>query len=312
MPLNLHHLRTFAVVVRTGRVGIAARDLGVTQPAVSRSIRELEAQLGIRLLERRADGVVPTAAGRELYDHASAISALEREAEEAMGAVRGLDRGTLHVAASTTIATYVLPRVIGLFKRAHPGIEFRLSAVHTRILVPMVRHYLVDLAFAEAPVSDRRLNVRRWIMDEMVLITAPDHPFARRLGEGDTILPSDLEGELLVLREPESGTRDLVLRGLAAAGVIPTHTMAVDGTEVIKHLVAEGLGVAIVSHFAVADQVALGRLVVVPVAGLRITRPFNRLRVVGRKAAPSARAFQKLLSAEAERRGALDGVSSVG
>ena len=304
MPLNLHHLRVFAVVGRLGGIGIAARELGVSQPAVSRSIRELEAELGVKILERGNDGAVPTAAGRELYEHAQAVVAAERAAEEAMSAVRGLERGTLHVGASTTIATYVLPPVIGAFTRGHPGIELRLSAVHTRVLVPLVRHHQVDVALAEAPVADPRIVVKRWITDEMVVIASPKHPLARRAHSGQSIMPSALDEEVLILREPESGTRELVLRGLSAVGIAPARTMSVDGTEVIKQLVAEGLGIAVVSRDTVTDLIALGRLVRLHVNGLTIVRPFNRLTLLHRRPSSAARAFLKLLAEEAERRAA--------
>jgi DNA-binding transcriptional LysR family regulator len=302
MPLNLHHLRTFAVVVQLGGIGAAARALRVSQPAVSRSIRELESEVGLTLLARGAAGVIPTEAGRELYEHARAIVSSERAAVEAMSAVRGMERGTLHIGASTTIATYVLPQLIGPFARAHPGIELRLSAVHTRMLVPLVRDYLVDVALAEAPVKDPRVLVTQWILDEMIVIAAPTHRLALEAGTGRTVSPAMLDEELLILREPESGTRDLVLRGLTAAGIAPARTMSVDGTEVIKQLVAEGIGIAVVSHAAVADQVALGRLVTLKIAGVRLARPFNRISVPRSRPSAAARAFLKLLGDEARRR----------
>jgi len=302
MALNLHHLRVFAVVGKLGGIGVAARAIGVSQPAVSRSIRELEAELGLRIIERGTTGIVLTAAGRELYEHAQAVIAAERAAEEAMLAVRGLSRGTLHVGASTTIATYLLPPLIGAFSRAHPGIELRLSAVHTRILVPLVRHHQVDVALAEAPVSDPRIVVRRWITDEMVVIASPAHPLAQSARDGQPVAPSALDEELLVLREPESGTRDLVLRALSAANIAPARTMAVDGTEVIKQLVAEGVGIAVVSRDAVADQVSLGRLVTLRVEGLTIVRPFNRLMLLRKRPSAAARAFLEMLAEEAKRR----------
>jgi DNA-binding transcriptional LysR family regulator len=160
----------------------------------------------------------------------------------------------------------------------------------------------VDIALAEAPVADPRIVVRRWITDEMVVIASPEHPLALKSRNGHAILPSALDEELLILREPESGTRDLVLRGLSAVHVAPARTMAVDGTEVIKQLVAEGIGIAVVSRDTVTDQIALGRLVSLPVQGLTIVRPFNRLTLLRRRPSAAARAFLKLLAEEAERR----------
>ncbi len=301
MAINLHHLRAFGAVVRLGGIGAAARSIGISQPAISRSIRELERDLGVSLLVRRAQGVVPTAAGRELFEHAQSIDATERAAAEAMAAARGLEHGTMRVGASTTIATYVLPAIIGEFTRAHPGISLSLSAVHTRMLVPMVRDYEVDVALAEAPVVDPRMRVVHWITDEMVVIAAPGHRIVHAAAGGE-VPPDVVSGELLILREPESGTRDIVLRGLRDAGVTPARTMSVDGTEVIKQLVAEGIGIAVVSRDAVSDQLALGRLVAFHIAGARIERPFSRLSMPRAHPSAAARAFLRLLAAEAERR----------
>jgi DNA-binding transcriptional LysR family regulator len=174
--------------------------------------------------------------------------------------------------------------------------------VHTRMLVPLVREDVVDIALAEASVTDPRVIATRWMMDEMVLIAAPTHPLVQRAGAEQAILPSALDEELLILREPESGTRDFVLRRLTAAGIVPTRTMAVDGTEVIKQLVAEGVGIAVVSCDTVTEMVALGRLTILRIEGVSIVRPFNRLAVARRRPSAAARAFLKLLADEAERR----------
>lgn len=304
MPMNLHQLRVFAAAVRHDGIGAAARALGMSQPAVSRAVAELERDLGVQLLERSTSGVHATPVGLELFEHAQAVAAAERGAEEAMAAARGLTSGTLHIGASTTIATYVLPPLIGAFARDHPGIDLRLSSVHTRVLVPLVRNYEVDVAFAEAPVADPRVTVTRWITDDMVVVAAPTHRLAQRAAVKGAVEPAALDEELLILREPESGTRDLVLQGLTAGGVVPTRTMSADGTEVIKRLVAEGVGIAVVSRVTVAEQLALGRLTVVPVRGLRLTRPFNRLSTAGRRPSAAARAFIDLLAEEARRRDA--------
>jgi DNA-binding transcriptional LysR family regulator len=136
----------------------------------------------------------------------------------------------------------------------------------------------------------------------MVVIASPAHPLARRARDGQPIAPSALDEELLILREPESGTRDLVLRALSAANIAPARTMAVDGTEVIKQLVAEGVGIAVVSRDAVADQVSLGRLATLRVDGLTIVRPFNRLMLLRKRPSAAARAFLEMLAEEAKRR----------
>jgi DNA-binding transcriptional LysR family regulator len=295
VALNLHLLRLFVAVAEHGGIVAAARALGVSQPAVSRGVRELGHQVGIPLLERTPKGVRLTAAGAAVYEYARGVFAAERAVEETVAALQGVERGTLHIGASTTIAAYALPEVIAAFTRERPGIDIHLSSIHTRMLVERLRRYELDVALGEAPVSDRRIQIRRWRMDEMVIIAAPTHPLAVAQAAGHRVLPAALAPERLLLREPESGTRTIVQHALQAAGVEPMRTMAVDGTEVIKQLTVAGVGIAIVSRCAVADALSSGRLVTIDVDGLRITRPFNRLSLRGRRPSSTTRAFLETL-----------------
>lgn len=299
MSLNLHLLRLFTAVVDNDGVVSAARALNLSQPAVSRAVRELERQLGLTLLERTSRRVRLTSDGAEIYAHARGVFAAERGVNDAIQELKGLTRGVLHIGGSTTIATYVLPRIIAEFSRLHPRVELRLSAVHTRVVVEMLRRYELDVALAEAPVDDDGIDVRPWRMDEMVMIAGARH----RLASARTVQRSDLVDELFLLREPESGTRGIVMRALAAAGLEPRRTMSIDGTEVIKQVVAEGLGLAVVSRAAVSDQLAAGRLVELTVPGLEIRRPFNRLELQRRRPTAAARAFLALLARRADPTG---------
>jgi DNA-binding transcriptional LysR family regulator len=289
--MNLHLLRLFTAVVDEGGIVAAAQALNLSQPAVSRAMRELEIQLGVPLLERAGRRVRLTPEGAEIYGQARNIYAAERAAEETLADLKGLRHGVLRVGASTTIATYVLPKLIGTFARLHPQVELRLSAVHTRVIVDMLLQFDLDVALAEAPVTAREITIVPWRIDEMVVIAGPTHPLASR----GSIAPSDLSKELFVLREPESGTRGIVLRSLVDAGVEVSRTMSVDGTEVIRQVVAEGVGIAVVSRIAVADQLRAGRLVTLDVKGLRIERPFNRLELARRRPSIAAQAFLELL-----------------
>lgn len=290
--MNLHLLRLFTAVVEHGSVGAAARSLGVSQPAVSRAVRELETQTGLALLERSARGIRLTAEGEEVYAHARGVYAAERAVEESIASMKGMQKGTLHIGASTTIATYVLPEILSRFSDQHPGIELMLSAVHTRMLVQMLRRYELDVVLAEAPVHDERIRVMPWRMDEMIAIVPPHHRLTTHRGP---VPPSALSDELIVLREPESGTRTIVLKALAHAGVEVRRSISVDSTEVIKQLVAGGFGIGVVSRVAVQEQLSLGRVVELKVKGLHVTRPFNRLALRGRRPSSATRAFLSVL-----------------
>ncbi len=154
----------------------------------------------------------------------------------------------------------------------------------------MVHRHELDVALAEAPVTGADIVVVPWRTDTMVVITSPNHRLV-----GTAVRPDDLADELFVLREPESGTRAIVLQGLEKAGLEPRRVMSVDGTEVIKQIVAEGLGIGVVSRFAVGPELEAGALVALDVRALKIQRPFNRLAL--EKASPStaARAFLSLI-----------------
>ncbi|HET7458664.1 MAG TPA: LysR family transcriptional regulator [Gemmatimonadaceae bacterium] len=297
MALNLHLLRLFASVVEHDGFTAAARAVHVSQPAISRAVRDLEAQLGVPLLVRGGGrGVKLTAAGETLYGHARGVFASERAAEDALAALRGVERGRLRVGASFNIATYALPPVIEAFVARHPGVDLTLSALHTRDLAEMLVAFDLDVAIAETPVADARIDARHWRWDDMVVIAAPGHPLAGRR----RVPPDALSRERFVLREPESATRDMVIAGLRAAGVVPERTMSVDTSEAIKQLVAAGCGIGVVSRAAVAEQVALRRIVVLDVAGLTIRRSFSQLLLRAHQPSTAAATFNAVLLEHAD------------
>jgi DNA-binding transcriptional LysR family regulator len=293
MALNVALLRAFAAVAEHGGFTSAARSLGVSQPAVSRALRELERGCGFTLVERSARGARLTRAGEAFLHDARSVVAAMRAAESTLASLGGLSHGRLHVGASTTIATYVLPAFIGRFVEIHPTVEVRLDTAHTRGVLQMLLDHALDSALTEAPISHPRVRARRWLTDRLVPIAAPGHPLSSR----KRIPPSALSSELLLLREPASGTRSIVIAGLRAVGAAPGRTMEIDGPEAIKQIAAHGRGVAIVSRFTVGEQLALGTLVELDIPKLRIERPFYRLSLVHGRSSLAARAFEELLDA---------------
>jgi DNA-binding transcriptional LysR family regulator len=292
MALNLHLLRLFAAVAAEGSFSRAAEVLHVSQPAVSRGVREFEAQLGTRLLERGAGGVSLTAEGAALMRHAGALFAAERAAEEDVAAWRGLARGSLTVGASTTIATWFLPPLLAAFQAAHPAIELRLRIANTAAIAEALLARELEVALVEGPVDQPGIQGQPWREDRMVLIAGAPHPLARA---GGVLDPASLAPERIILRERGSGTRDVADAALAALGVSPAATLEVGSTEMIVQVVAAGLGVAIVSLAAARDQMALGRLVALRVRGLAVSRQLTRLSLPGRQPSAAAVAFGRLL-----------------
>jgi len=293
MSLNLHLLRLFAAVARHGSFSRAAEALHLSQPSVSKGVRDFEAQVGSRLLERRGTGgVVVTEAGALLMRHAATLFAAERAAEEDLAALRGLHRGTLSVGASTTVATYHLPPILGAFHKRYPEVELRLTSANTHDVAELLNARELDIALVEGPIDDPGIAVQPWREEAMVLIAAPDHRLAA--------LPADfaaeeIEAEIVIVREPGSGTRDVALAALDSHRLAPKSILEVGSTEAIKQIVAGGLGIAIVSAAAAADQIALGKLVVLQARDFAVRRMLTRLSLPTRQPSAAAAAFDRLL-----------------
>ena len=295
MPLNLTLLRSFYAVASAGSVSGAARDGFISQPALSKAVRELERQLGVPLMERTTRGVVLTEGGRTLHEYARVIFATERAAVEALTTHRTLSGGLLRLGASTTISTYVLPKLMGQFRALHPGLTMRLQRANTRDIEAQLCAYELDVALVEGPAHSEAIVSQVWREEELVCVCGPSHPLANR----DRVWPSDLATCDWVTREEGSGTREVVERALYPYGLPPASALEIGGAEALKQTVAEGLGIAVVSRVAAADQIALGKLLVLPLAEPDMRRPFYWLELSGRPLSPAARGFQSFIFGKA-------------
>jgi DNA-binding transcriptional LysR family regulator len=290
MALNLNSLRLFLAVATHGGFSRAARVTGVSQPAISKAVRLLEQQGGAQLLVRAPAGVVLTEAGRLLLEHARALFAEERSAEERLEALRGLRHGVLRVGASTTLASYFLPPILGELYRAHPGIDLQLLSANARAVLGAVLEHQVELGLVEGPVHDGRLEIRPWREDELLVVAAPGHPLTRKRG----VTGAQLMEELLLLREEGAGTRDVTLAALRRRRWTPTRSFEVNSTEAIKGLVAAGVGWAVLSARAVRDELQVGRLKRIDVPDFALRRSLSWVRWRARRLGPAATAFRSL------------------
>jgi DNA-binding transcriptional LysR family regulator len=293
MPLNLHLLRLFATVVQTGSFSRAADTLHISQPAISKGVRDFELQVGCRLLDRTSKGVRPTREGQALLRHAETLFAAERAAEDELLSLRNLEAGSLRIGASTTIATYMIAEYLGVFRRQYPGIDLHVVSANTRDIAELMLAHNIEIALVEGPIEDHDLVSRAWRTDVMSLITSPTHAFA--LSDG-AIDPAALEDEILIVREPGSGSREVVAQALANCGVEPRRTLEIGSTEAIKQAVACDVGVSIVSTATIDDQVKLGRLKIIPMKDLQISRRLWQLKAPGRIDIPAAIAFERIIN----------------
>jgi DNA-binding transcriptional LysR family regulator len=293
MAMNLHHLRIFAAVAEQRGFSRAAVALRISQPAVSKAVRQLERQAGVPLVERAGRASRLTTAGEQLAARARELFGVEEAAEEELRALRGLEVGSLRVGASTTIATYLLPPILARFHEAHPAIVLRVISANTRAITRALLERRLDIALVEGPVEHPRIDARRWRSDELVLIAPPDHRLVRRR----KVSAHELIAERFVVRERGSGTREVAERALSKHGVHPVAALQLGSTEAVKQAVAAGLGVAIVSRYAAADQLALGRIALVRLHGVELKRTLAELRLEGRKPSAPAAAFARFMRA---------------
>jgi len=293
MALNLHHLRIFSRVAELGGFSRAAEAMHLSQPAVSKSVRELERQLQVTLFDRSAGAPRLTDAGAALLARSRELFAVERSAEEELRRLRGLEGGVLRIGASTTIATYLLPGYLARFRAAHPDVVLRIATANTRDIASALVERRVEVALVEGPVDDPRLSVIAWRSDELVLIAPPSHALAKKR----RVTPADLATAPFIGRERGSGTRRVAEAALASEGITLRIALRLSSTEAIMRAVAAGLGVAIVSRAAIADQVALGHVVVLRLRGLEFPRALSELRLAGGAQSPAAAAFRVMLRA---------------
>lgn len=289
--LNLNHLAIFDAVATEKNVSRGAQKLMISQPAVSKQLGQLERCLGVALVERLPRGVRLTQEGELLARYARQIFSLREEAELALTDVRRLERGSLRIGASTTIAIYLLPELIVRFKEKYPRLAVQLEVARSADVQCRLLDGTIDLGFAELFDGDEALDAAVVYQDELVAIARPQHPLARK----DKPTLQQLVREPFVVRDTGSDTKSFVERILAQKGVRLVPVMSLGSTEAIKRAVAAGIGIAIVSRRSIELELRARRLSVLPVAGLSIKRPFYRLFRAGRPPSPAAQAFLGLL-----------------
>jgi len=284
--LNLHRLRVFHAVARRESYSRAAEDLRISQPAVSKHVLDLEEELGAKLFHRLGRRIVLTEAGRLMTDYAQRIFLLADEARRALEELQGLERGRLHLGASSTPGNYLLPKALAAFQAKYPRLEVSLNIMASHDVVEQVLRQDLDLGFVGATFS-ADLHVQPYVEDELILILRPGHPLASIR----TIAPEALEKETFVLRDVASGTRTVAEAELKTRGITIRRLLELRSVEAVKQAVAEGLGISFISRHAVALEVRHKVLAVAADPRLRFRRPLVMISRKDARLSPSALAF---------------------
>ncbi|HDS1681203.1 TPA: LysR family transcriptional regulator [Pseudomonas putida] len=244
-------LITFATVAEHGNISHAAQALHLSQPAVSGQLKLLQEDVGEPLYQRAGRGVRLTAAGEQLLAHAQRLRDTFRQAQAVCEAMRGLERGTLRIGASTTPASYLLPYLIADFHARFPEVLVTTSHGNTAEIVAALGS--VDIALIEGPPGQELplgTGVTAWREDEIVAIVPSGHPLA---GDNEQTL-SSLGAFALVLRESGSGVRQIVERAFARQGVAMRVALEIAGVEGVKEAVRAGMGIGFVSAMSIRHE----------------------------------------------------------
>ena len=295
--MNLVSHEVFRAVVEQGSLAKATHVLHMAQSTASRHIQALEDEYGGLLFERSALGLTLTAFGRALYPYTCELLGCHRQAKDELDRLRQ-QGGGLIVGATLSIGETVLPGILGELRRQYPQSDIRMRVSNTSLITADLVGRRVDIALVEGRVEQAAdLRVTVWREDELVLVCAPDHPFARA-GE---IRPGDLIGQPLLSREDGSGTRQATEEALDDAGLLPVLTFAMElgSNQAIKSAIMAGLGVAFLSRLTIDAERQAGRLIVVPLRDMRIVRHFCIVERSDRYAKFLVRPFVDLLAANA-------------
>lgn len=273
-------LKVFRTVAEHRNFRKAAEHLYLTQPGVTQHIRALEESFSVPLLDRTGKEVTLTPAGVILLRHVKQLDALIARAEEEMSALVGEVRGELRIAASMTIAQFVLPHILGDFVLRHPSVRFAIESSKTEEVINLIVSQRAALGLIEGPAHTREVTVEPWIEDELVLAIPASHEWDNTR----EIAMTDLRGARLLIRERGSGTREILELSMAEHGFAMRDLksiMEVDSTEGILASIEAGLGIGFVSRRALRRSLLLGTLKMVSIRGVHLRRLFSLVFSLG-------------------------------
>ncbi|RSN34418.1 LysR family transcriptional regulator [Amycolatopsis sp. WAC 01416] len=297
---DLDSLRLLVLVDELGSIGQAAASLGIAQPSASKRLSTVERRLGLVLVDRTRRGSALTPDGRVIAGWAHRVLSELDGLLDGAEALRTQHEAHLRVAASMTLAEYLVPGWIGELKRLDPGLYLGLEVTNSDQAAELAREGKVDLGFVESPGALPGLSSRRVATDHLVLVVPGSHPWARKRRP---VTAAELAITPLVVREPGSGTRETVDAALRKAGVGPAKPLLELGSaSAVGNAVIAGAGPAVISELAIVRDVAEGRLVPVAVDGVDFGRELRAVWPAGRRLAGPAAALLSIAVRSAKSR----------
>jgi DNA-binding transcriptional LysR family regulator len=295
--MDLKRIEIFCKIVDLKSFTRAAEEVRLAQPTVSEHMRLLEDELGEKLLERSGRNVLLTPAGKLFHQYARRLLLLRDEALQALAGFRGDLSGKLLIGASTIPGAYLLPEQLQRFKAEHPAIELSLKIASTQQTLSDLLDGKLELALTGASSKHSQLEFTPLAKDQLVLVVNSGHPWVRQ----PIITPQQLRDQPFILREEGSGTRSTMTEALQPLGIrlVDLSVVAEMGNnEAVREAVKAGIGAAIISRQAVAEELTAGTLEIISVKGLNMSRHIYLVRHQRRSLSPLAEAFFRHLLAQ--------------
>jgi len=298
--MDLHQIEIFCMLIKLRSFSGAAEALHLTQPTVSGHIKNLEEDLGVTLLDRLGKRVVPTEEGEVLYRYGLKLMALRDHARQEIEAISGKMSGLLKIGGSTIPGAYILPALIGAFKKEHPSLSVQLIIDDTAKVTQAVKDGDLCIGVVGARVPDRHLESHAFLTDELVVAVPAGHHWAHK-----KVVPVEaLKTEPFIQREEGSGTRRIMEEHLENAGFSlgDLNTVAVVGSsDAVRQAVKAGLGVSILSIRALREDIHAGRISAVRLRGLKLERSFSIILLKGKSLSPLCQVFLDFLMKEKQK-----------
>jgi DNA-binding transcriptional LysR family regulator len=267
---NLDQLRIFQAVAQTRSFTRAAAAVHLTQPGISKHIKQMEDYFATPLFDRSGKKVTLTTPGEILFDATQEIMATIDAAERRIDDLKGLRGGRLRLGTSFPIGVYLMPRVLAQYRKLYPSVEVALEITLSGTIGPKILANEIDLGLASYEPHDPRLVARQFMTDELIVIVPPDHRWAAKR----RIAPTELTEEPFIVAAPGAGTRTVMEERLAALGIVLRNVLDFGNLEGVKHAVEAGLGISIQARSVVQREIASGTLRGVKLTGIDTAIPF--------------------------------------
>ena len=274
-------LKVFHTVAQRLSFTRAAAELFITQPAVTKHIKELEHQLSVQLFKRNGSSITLTNAGKILLQFAEKIAQLHAELETELAQLNNMESGVLHIGGSTTVAQTILPKILALFKKTYPAVNFTFIQANTDVITQLVLGEKIDIAIVEGAAHYPQIAYAPFAKDEIVLVTRANNQLAKKA----EITPKQLPQIPLVLREAGSGTLDVIFNALDAVGINPRELQVeiqLESSIAIKQYLLFSETATFLSIQSVVSELKYNELSVIDIKGLEIFRTFQFIQLQGK------------------------------